>query len=259
MKGRQKIVMLTAYDYGMAKILDEAGVDMVFVGDSLGVCFMGGKDTLSVTVEQVIYHAKAVRNGVKRALLVADMPFMSYQLGKNEALFNAGRMMKEAGVEAVKIEGGKEFVPIISALCECGIPVVGHIGFTPQFIHRWGGYKVVGKGEEAERVLEDAKALDEAGAFCIVLECIPWSIAKRVTESVSVPTIGCGAGPYCDGQVLVINDLLSLPTGLGKTPKFVRSYASLSKSIKEATERFIDDVRRGDYPKLEESFEDESN
>lgn len=257
MKGKEKIVMLTAYDYSMAHLLDGAGVEIVFVGDSLGVCFLGQKDTLSVTVEQIIYHAKAVKAGLRRALLVADMPFMSYQTGCSEAVYNAGRIVKEAGVEAVKIEGGKEFEDVVSSITKCGIPVMGHIGFTPQFIHKWGGYRVVGRDEEsAQKLLEDAEALQRAGAFCIVLECVPWRISKKLTETLKIPTIGCGAGPYCDGQVLVINDILSLPTGLGKVPKFVRRYASIAEEITNAVKRFIDDVKKGDYPKLEESFQE---
>jgi len=220
LEGR-KISALTAYDYPFARLLDDAGVDIILVGDSVGMTVQGSENTLSVTLEDMIYHTKAVKKGVKRAFLVADMPFMSYQVSIDEALKNAGRLIKEGGAEAVKLEGGVIMQDTVNALVEIGIPVMGHIGLTPQSIHIFGGYKVQGrKPFRAKEIVEDAKALEDAGAFSVVLEGIPLEVAKEITRVLKIATIGIGAGPFCDGQVMVIHDLIGL-SGAFK-PKFVK-------------------------------------
>lgn len=245
----EKITMLTAYDAPMAEILDENGIDVILVGDSVGTVISAYPNTLSVTVEEMIYHTKAVSRKVKRALVVIDMPFMSYQVSIEEAKRNAGRMIKESGAEAVKIEGGKTVADTIKAIVDIDIPVMGHIGLTPQSIHKFGGYKIQ---RHREKLLEDAKAVEEAGAFAIVLECVPEEIAKEITESLSIPTIGIGAGRYCDGQVLVIHDLLGL---LGDfRPKFVKRYVDLRSIISNAVKEFIEDVKTGKFPSEEHVF-----
>jgi len=245
----EKITMLTAYDAPMAEIIDESGIDMILVGDSVGTVIAGYPNTLPVTVEEMIYHTKAVCRKVKRALVVIDMPFMSYQVSIEEAKRNAGRMIKESGAEAVKIEGGISVKEVVKAIVDIDIPVVGHIGLTPQSIHKFGGYKIQ---RQREKLLEDAKAIEEAGAFAIVLECIPEEIAKEITETLTIPTIGIGAGRYCDGQVLVIHDLLGL---LGDfRPKFVKRYVDLRSIISKAVKEFIEEVKTGAFPTEEHIF-----
>lgn len=245
----EKITMLTAYDAPTAEILDESGIDIILVGDSVGTVISAYPNTLPVTVEEMIYHTRAVTRKVKRALVVIDMPFMSYQVSAEEAKRNAGRMIKESGAEAVKIEGGKTVADTIKAIVDIDIPVMGHIGLTPQSIHKFGGYKIQ---RHREKLLEDAKAVEEAGAFAIVLECVPEEIAKEITETLSIPTIGIGAGRYCDGQVLVIHDLLGL---LGDfRPKFVKKYVDLRTIIANAVRDFIEDVRTGKFPSEENIF-----
>lgn len=248
-----KISCLTAYDWLLASILDSAGLDIILVGDSGAMVFAGHKTTLPITVDQMIYHTQAVSRGVKRALLVVDMPFMAYQAGLNEALKNAGRFLKETGAEAVKIEGGESVAETIEHMVKAGIPVMGHLGLTPQHIHKFGNYRVRGKDtREAKELRQDARILEQAGAFSIVLEKIPAALAKEITKHVSIPTIGIGAGPHCDGQILVTHDMLGLFESF--KPKFVRSYAHLANSINEAVKNYIDDVQRGDFPSTEESF-----
>ena len=249
----EKITMLTAYDTPMARILDEAGVDILLVGDSVGSVMAGYPNTLPVTVEEMIYHTKAVVKGVTRALVVIDMPFMSYQVSIEDAKRNAGRMVKESGAEAVKLEGGKNMKGVIEAIAAIDIPVMGHIGLTPQSVHQMGGYKVQGKAEEQKRkIMEDALAVEEAGAFSLVLECIPTELAAEITERLTIPTIGIGAGIHCDGQVLVIHDVLGL---LGNfRPKFVKSYVDLRQVISQAVETYMDEVKKGKFPSEEHTF-----
>lgn len=247
MKGSQKIVMLTAYDYPMAAILDAAGVDMILVGDSLGMVVLGLESTLRVTMDMMVHHCAAVRRGAQNALVVADMPFMSYKISAEQALGNAGRLLQEAGVEAVKVEGGEEMAPIILRLVQAGIPVMGHIGLTPQSINLLSGYKIQGKEhQQVKKLLADAKALESAGVFCIVVEAVPEEVGKLITEHTTVPTIGIGAGRFCDGQVLVINDLLGLT--FGKLPKFAKQYCNLKDEIQQAVTAFIEDVRGEKFP-----------
>jgi 3-methyl-2-oxobutanoate hydroxymethyltransferase len=248
----RKITMLTAYDYPFSRILDETGVDILLVGDSCGSVMAGYENTLPVTMEEVIYHTRAVARGRRRSLLVADMPFMSYQVSLPDARRNAGRLVKEGYAEAVKIEGGIQIKDTIKAIVDIDIPVMGHIGLTPQSIHRMGGYKIQGKKEgEAEALLADALAVEEAGAFALVLEGIPAVLAERITRELRIPTIGIGAGPHCSGQVLVIHDLLGLS---GRKLRFARQYVDLEKAISEAVRKFLGDVREGDFPSVEESF-----
>ncbi|WRQ72896.1 MAG: 3-methyl-2-oxobutanoate hydroxymethyltransferase [Methanosarcinales archaeon Met12] len=243
-KSGKKITMLTAYDYSFAEILDEAGIDVLLVGDSLGNVVLGYKNTLPVTMEDVIHHTKAVSRGVKNALVVSDMPFMSY-FSREEALRNAGRLIR-AGAEAVKLEGGLAFEDKIRALTEVGIPVMGHVGLMPQSIHQMGGYKVQGKTPEGmKKILDDAKAVEGAGAFSIVLEGIPSDMAKKITEELKILTIGIGAGAHCDGQVLVTHDLLGF---YDSTSKFVKRYANLRKVILEASRKYKEDVEEGAFP-----------
>lgn len=249
----QAITMLTAYDYSMAKILDDAGIDMLLVGDSLGNVVLGHESTLPVTMEDMIHHVKAVCRGAKRAMVVADMPFMSYQVSVEDAVRNAGRLMKETGAQAVKLEGGLEIASSVKAIVNAGIPVVGHLGLTPQSIHALGGFKVQGKDEKAaQKLLEDAKLLEESGAFALVLECVPALLAQKVTQSISIPTIGIGAGNQCDGQVLVTYDLLGLYPGF--TPKFVKKYANLHSQVVEAVTAYKDEVEKRTFPAEEHSF-----
>lgn len=250
---QKKIVMLTAYDYPFARILDECGVDVLLVGDSLGNVVMGLDNTLPVTVGEMEHHARAVRRGSKQALVVVDLPFLSYQVSIEEAKRNAGMLIKNTGAEAVKLEGGENMEEVIRALTLIDIPVMAHIGLTPQSIHRMGGYRVQGKQEaQRQKLLADAAAVERAGAFAVVMECVPASLAKEITQSLTIPTIGIGAGPYCDGQVLVIHDLLGLS---GKfRPKFIKQYAQLEDAIKQAVSAFITDVRSGIFPGDEHSF-----
>lgn len=251
--GRRKITALTAYDYPFAKLLDEAGVDIILVGDSLGMVVLGYENTLPVTIEDMIHHTKAVKRGIRRALLAADMPFMSYQVSIDKALVNAGRLVKEGGAEAVKLEGGVLIQKIVSSIVNIGIPVMGHIGLTPQSIHKFGGYRVQGRESiQAKKIVEDAKALEDAGAFSIVLEGIPLELAKEITGALKIPTIGIGAGQFCDGQVMVIHDLLGL-SGEFK-PKFVKQYADTGEIIKNAVKDYIKDVVDGNFPTEEHSY-----
>lgn len=252
-KSGEKITALTAYDYLIASMLDEAGIDIILVGDSLGNVFQGQETTLPVTVDEIIYHTKAVRRGVKHALLVVDMPFLSYQISVEDAIRNCGRVLKETGAEAVKIEGGKSIIETTKKIVEVGIPVMGHLGLTPQSIHKFGSYDLRGKQKaEATQILHDAKLLEDAGVFAIVLEKIPSELAKKITDSVDIPTIGIGAGPHCDGQILVVYDMLGMFEDFKL--KFVRKYANLSKVIKNAFRDYIEDVKKGKFPSVEESF-----
>jgi len=248
-----RITSVTAYDYPTARLVDDAGVDIVLVGDSLAMAVLGYENTLPVTMEEMLHHTRAVRRGVKRALLVADMPFGSFQNGAEEAVRNATRFVKEAGAEAVKIEGGERRMDLVARLVEAEIPVMGHIGLTPQSLHALGGFRVQGKSAEtADGLVRDAQALAAAGAFSIVIEAVPREIAARITERVPVPTIGIGAGPDCDGQVLVLSDLLGLTNG--HTPKFARKYADLAETIRGAVEHYVEDVRKGAFPSDAESY-----
>lgn len=248
-----KIACLTAYDALTARILDEAGVDVLLVGDSLGNVFQGHETTLPVTLEETIYHTKCVVRGTTRALVVADMPFMSYQVSSEEAFRNAGRIMKETGASAVKLEGGKLVVEAITRMTEAGIPAMGHLGLTPQSIHKFGTYRTRGvEPEEAEKIYNEALELEKAGVFALVLEKIPAELGKKITEALKIPTIGIGAGPYCDGQVLVYTDLLGLTIDF--SPRFVRRYAMLYNEIKSSVSRFVKDVREQKFPTMEESY-----
>ncbi|MBI4774112.1 MAG: 3-methyl-2-oxobutanoate hydroxymethyltransferase [Deltaproteobacteria bacterium] len=249
----KKITMLTAYDYSMAFIMDQAGIDTILVGDSLGMVVLGYNSTVPVTMEEMIHHCKAVRRGTEYAFLIGDMPFMSYQTSVEEAVRNAGRFLKEAGCDAVKLEGGQEMAETVAAMVRIGIPVVGHIGLTPQTATSLGGFKVQGKDlTSAQKQLDSARALDQAGTCMLVLECVPDKLAKKITESVRMPTIGIGAGVDCDGQVLVSNDLLGLFKKF--TPKFVKKYADLFPSIDEAFRTYIEEVAAGTFPAVEHTF-----
>ena len=249
-----KIAMVSVYDYPTARLADRAGVDILLVGDSLGMVMLGYETTLPVTMEEMLCHVKAVARARPKALVVADMPFMSFQVSPQDALANAGRMLKEGGADAVKIEGGRCIAPTARAISEAKIPVMGHVGLTPQAIRRFGGYRVQGKSEAGRAgEVEDAKALEEAGCFAIVVEGIPWTLARDITETVRIPTIGIGAGPHCDGQVLVGHDLLGFSEG--HMPRFVRKYADLSTAIHKAFADYVNDVKSGTFPSLEESYE----
>ena len=254
MKARgEKIAMLTAYDYSMAKLIDEAGMDVILVGDSASNVMAGNMTTLPITLDQMIYHAKSVVKGTNRALVVCDMPFGTYQGNPIEALTSAVRIMKESHAEAVKIEGGAEIRESIERILSAGIPVMGHLGLTPQSINKFGTYAVRAKEEaEADKLISDAKMLEEIGCFALVLEKIPAALAKRVSETVSIPTIGIGAGPGTDGQVLVMHDMLGINKGF--SPKFLRRYADLSSVINEAVSHYIDDVKTSDFPNQSESY-----
>ena len=248
-----KISMLTAYDYTTARLLDEAGVNTFLVGDSLGYVILGYEDTISVTVEDMIHHSAAVARGAKNALVVTDLPFMSYQASVYDAVVNAGRLMKEGRAGAVKLEGGKEVCPQIKAIVSAGIPVVAHLGLTPQSINTFGGFKVQGKTEAAaKKLIEDAKAVEEAGAFLLVLECVPAKLAKLVTESINIPTIGIGAGAGCDGQVLVIYDMLGMFSDF--KPKFVKHFANAGDMIREAVKTYIAEIDDGTFPAEEHCY-----
>lgn len=250
----EKIGMLTAYDYTMARIVDRAGIDVILVGDSASNVMAGYETTVPMTMEHMIYHASCVARGVDQALVIADLPFMSYQVTSEEALVNAGRMMKEAGVHGIKLEGGKPVLKTVKKIVEAGIPVMGHLGLTPQSIYKFGTYKVRAKEqEEAEQLLEDARNLEKAGCFALVLEKIPAKLAARVTGELSIPTIGIGAGAQCDGQVLVLHDML----GLNKEfkPRFLRRYADMSDIMTEAVQNYITDVKAGDFPNEDEQYD----
>lgn len=249
----EKIVMLTAYDYPFARIVDQAGVDIILVGDSLGTVVAGYKSTLPVTLRDTIYHTQAVVRGVKNALVVADMPFLTYQTGKRDAIKNCGLVIKEGGAEAVKIEGGKAIAGIISALVDVGIPVMGHVGLTPQSVNIFGGYRVQGRDKtRRKRIIEDALAVEKSGAFSVVLEGIPADLAKEITEQVKIPTIGIGAGPHCDGQVLVLHDMLGIFDDF--QPTFVKRYANIKEIALKAVQNFADEVRKNIFPDEKHSY-----
>lgn len=252
-KNNEKIAALTAYDFLMAEMLDEAGIDIVLIGDSVGMVISGYSTTLPVTMDQMIYHAKIVSNAVKRALVVVDMPFLSYQTSIEKGIENAGRFLKETESQAVKLEGGEAVVDLVRKMVNYGIPVMGHIGLVPQSIHRFGSYKLQGKDPKIARQLRrDAKLLEEAGVFSMVLEKIPAILAKEISESISIPTIGIGAGPFCDGQILVSHDLLGIYDKF--QPRFVRRYANLAKDIRKAFRNYLKDVRSGNFPSEDEYF-----
>lgn len=249
----EKLSMLTAYDYSTAKLIDEAGVNAILIGDSLGNVILGYEDTISVTMEDMIHHCAAVARGAKNALIVCDMPFMSYQTSVYDAVVNAGRLMKEGRAQAVKLEGGKEVCPQVKAIVDAGIPVCGHLGLTPQSINAFGGFKVQAKTEAAaKKLIEDAKALEEAGVFAIVLECVPAKIAELVTEKVSVPTIGIGAGNVCDGQVLVYQDMLGMFSDF--TPKFVKRFADIGTVMKDTFATYDREVKAGTFPEEKHEY-----
>ena len=250
---KDKITMLTAYDYSTAKLIDEAGVNSILVGDSLGMVCLGYEDTISVTMEDMIHHTRAVSRGVKNALVVADMPFMSYQTSVYDAVVNAGRLIKEGRANAVKLEGGLEVVDQIKAIVDASIPVVAHLGLTPQSVNAFGGFKVQGKSEEAARkLIESAKAVEKAGAFAVVLECVPAKLAKLISEKLTIPTIGIGAGNGCDGQVLVYQDMLGMFSDF--VPKFAKQYAKLGDQMKDAFKSYIAEVKDGVFPAEENTF-----
>ena len=249
----EKIVCLTAYDYCFARILDDAGVDLMLVGDSLGSVVQGHDSTLPVTVDDVIYHTRAVIRGRRRALVVSDMPFMTFQLGVDEAKRNAGRLVQEGGAESVKLEGGVTQAATIEALVKMGVPVMGHVGLTPQSVHQFGGYRIQGRGEaDARAILDDAMAVEQAGAFAVVLEGIPVQLAREITQRLSIPTIGIGAGMHCDGQILVVHDMLGLFDDF--TPKFVKQYANLKDTIGGAVRSYMEEVRTEAFPAEEHTF-----
>jgi len=254
MKGVKKIVALTSYSYWMTTIINQADIDLILVGDSLASVMLGYKDTIPVTMDEMIHHTKAVSRAKPDSLIVADMPFMSYQVSSEQAVENAGRFIKEAGAEAVKLEGGKQIEDAVYRIVQAGIPVLGHIGLTPQSIHQIGGYRVQGRDSaKAKNLVEDALLLEETGAFAVVLECVPYSLAKDITKKLHIPTIGIGAGPYCDGQILVIHDMLGLKTG--HVPKFVKQYSNLTEPIAKALEAYKKDVYAGKFPDKEHSYE----
>lgn len=249
----KKLSMVTAYDYSMAKLVDEGGIDGILVGDSLGMVTLGYENTLAVTIDDMIHHTKAVSRGANNALVVADMPFLSYHISIEESIKNAGRLIKEGNAHAVKLEGGRDVIDKVEGIVKAQIPVMGHIGLTPQSINMFGGFKVQGKTiEQIQNLIDDAKCLEEAGVFAIVLECIPEKISKIITESVSIPTIGIGAGKYCNGQILVINDMLGMYSDF--TPKFVKQYKNLKEDINEAINNYIKDIKTGAFPEEKHSF-----
>ena len=250
---KEKIACLTAYDWLFASLLDQAGMDLVLVGDSAAMVYAGHDTTIPITLDQIIYHTQCVARGVKKALLISDMPFLSFQVNPDEALRNAGRLLKEGGAEGVKIEGGEPIAETIKKITDVGIPVMGHLGLTPQAIRSFGGYRVRGKDEKEAVVLKnDAKILQDAGAFAIVLEKIPAALASEITEFVNIPTIGIGAGPHCDGQILVTHDLLGLFEEF--KPKFARQYAELAQTMRKAFADYIRDVKNRSFPSMDESF-----
>ncbi len=256
-KKDEKITMLTAYDYPTAKLLEETDIDTILVGDSVGNTVLGYENTIPVSMEEMIHHTKAVARGIENPLLIGDMPFLSYQTSVEEAVKNAGKFIKEGKAEAVKIEGGSEYTEQIEKIIDAGIPVMGHLGLTPQKIHQFGGYQPRGRSiEEAKKIYEDAKKLEELGVFSLVLESVPKELAKKITENLEIPTIGIGAGPECDGQVLVFHDLLGWTDF---KPKFVKHYADLSSSIKEALEKFKSEVKSGKFPTSNHSYSMEDN
>ena len=249
----EPITMLTVYDAAFARLFDEAGIDMLLVGDSVGNTVLGYESTVPVTMEDMLHHARAVCRGTSRAMVVVDLPFMSYQVSVEEAMRNAGRILKETAAVAVKLEGGKEIAPAVKAMTAVGIPVVGHLGLTPQSVNQLGGFKVQGKDmAAAQALIDNARCIEEAGAFALVLECIPAQLAAKVTQALSIPTIGIGGGSSCDGQVLVMHDLLGLLPGF--TPKFVKTYRNLHTEVTAAVREYIDDVKNRRFPGAEHSF-----
>jgi len=255
---KRRIAKMTAYDYTMARLLDESGVDMLLVGDSLGMVVLGYESTVPVTLEVMLHHTRAVSRGTKGAIVVGDLPFLTYHSSIEEAIRNAGRFLQEGGAQAVKVEGGVSMAPTVKAIVNCGIPVMGHIGLTPQSVHQLGGFKVQGKtNQAAAELIADAKALEEAGAFAIVLECIPAALSKLITERVNVATIGIGAGVHCDGQVQVINDIIGLFPDF--VPKHARQYARLGDEVRAVAKEYIEDVRNSRFPEEKESFAMDEN
>ena len=249
----KKITMLTAYDYSTAKIMDKAGINGILIGDSLGMVMLGYEDTLSVTMEDMIHHTKAVARGAKDALIVADMPFMSYQTSIYDAVYNAGRLIKEGRAQAVKLEGGASVCPQIKAIVDASIPVMAHIGLTPQSVNAFGGFKVQGKSEEtAKRILEEAKQVEKAGAFAVVLECVPEKLAELITKSINIPTIGIGAGPNCDGQILVYQDMLDMYGDF--KPKFVKQFAHVGAEMEKGIKEYIKETQYNVFPAQEHVF-----
>ena len=252
-KKGSKISMLTAYDYPFAQIVDEAGIDAILVGDSLGMVVQGHENTLPVTMDEMIYHTNMVTRAVKNAMVIGDMPFMSYQTGTYDAVRNAGRFLKEAGAAAVKLEGGAESAEQIKAMSKADIPVMAHIGLTPQSIHRMGGYKVQGKSDEAaKRLIEEAHIVEDAGAFSLLMEAMPMELARTITEELTIPTIGIGAGPHCDGQILVLHDVIGLFERF--LPKFAKQYINLKAEALKAITTYRDEIGRGEFPSEDESF-----
>lgn len=252
-KEGKKISMLTAYDYPMAKLLDEAGIHCILVGDSLGMVVLGYDSTLQVTVEDIVHHSRAVARGAKKALVIADMPFLSYHISVEESVRNAGRLIQEGGASAVKLEGGSNVIDKIRAIVNAQIPVVGHLGLTPQSVNVFGGYKVQGTTlEQMKKILADAELLQQAGVCALVLECVPEKLAKLISERLEIPTIGIGAGKYCDGQVLVVQDMLGMYSNL--KPKFVKQYAQLGREIEAACRQYIDEIQQQQFPQAEHSF-----
>jgi 3-methyl-2-oxobutanoate hydroxymethyltransferase len=250
---KAKIPMLTAYDYVTAKMVDEAGVPLILVGDSLGMVMLGYESTIPVTMEEMIHHTRAVVRGARKALVIGDMPFMTYHISVSDALHNAARFIQDGGAQAVKLEGGEVVAENVRRLVDCGIPVMGHLGLTPQSIHQLGGFKVQGKAaEEAKRLLNDARILEQAGAFAIVLECTPAPLSRLISQKLAIPTIGIGAGPDCDGQVQVISDLLGLYTDF--VPKHAKQYVHLAGEIKTAVSSYVSEVRSGSFPTAQQSY-----
>jgi 3-methyl-2-oxobutanoate hydroxymethyltransferase len=255
---KRRLSMLTAYDYSMAKIIDESGVNGILIGDSLGMVIKGEEDTLAVTMDEIIYHTKAVKKGAKNALIVSDMPFLSYHVSIEQAVLNAGRLIKEGGANAVKLEGGANVAAQIKAIVDAQIPVMGHIGLTPQSVNAFGGFKVQGKSEAAaKQLIDDAVLIEKAGAFSIVLEGIPEKVAELITNAVSIPTIGIGAGKYCDGQILVYQDMLGMFNDF--VPKFVKQYANVGNVMREAISSYVKEVQAGDFPEEKHTFKIDEN
>ncbi|GEP64694.1 3-methyl-2-oxobutanoate hydroxymethyltransferase [Clostridium beijerinckii] len=255
---KSKLSMLTAYDYSMAKIIDESGVNGILIGDSLGMVIKGEEDTLAVTMDEIIYHTKAVKRGAKNALIVSDMPFLSYHVSIEQAVLNAGRLIKEGGANAVKLEGGANVAAQIKAIVDAQIPVMGHIGLTPQSVNAFGGFKVQGKSEAAaKQLINDAVLIEKAGAFSIVLEGIPEKVAELITNAVSIPTIGIGAGKYCDGQILVYQDMLGMFNDF--VPKFVKQYANVGTVMRDAISSYVKEVQAGDFPEEKHTFKIDEN
>jgi len=255
-KRGEKIVVLTAYDHPTARLEDEAGIEVILVGDSVGNVVLGYETTIPVTVDDMVHHLQAVTRAHPRALVVGDLPFMSYQAAPEDAVRNAGRLVKEGGAEAVKVEGARRVEAPVRAIVDAAIPVMGHVGLTPQSLHQLGGYKVQGKDpRDAERLVEEAKLLESYGCFAMVVEGTPWQVAKRITESVAIPTVGIGAGPHCDGQVLVVNDLLGMNEEFA--PRFVKRYAEVGKQMASAFEAYIEDVKAGRFPDFDHSYSSE--